>query len=217
MIVLGITGGIGSGKSTVASVFSDFNAVILNADQIGHDLLETEEVKKQLVQRWGTQILEDDKLSSPSRDSFPSQTFPLNRKKIAEIVFAPTDQGQQEREFLNRLLHPRICQFIQKQLAFYRRKKQPFVVLDAPLLLETGLDTLVDYQIFIDAREEIRWNRVSSRHWSHTDFLQREQSQISPEEKRKRADFILKNETSRHALIPQVAAILDQIQKNVSR
>ena len=103
MIVIGILGGVGSGKSAVSDRLTTLGAVVLDADQLGHEVLRQPEVKAELRRRWGETVMD--------------AAGEIDRRKVAEIVFAATPQGREELAFLEQLTHPRIKQRLQTQLA----------------------------------------------------------------------------------------------------
>ncbi len=207
MQIWGLIGGIGSGKSTVASMFQDFSqdfgqdfeAAVINADRIGHQILQTPAIITTLVGRWGDSILDEN-----------SQ---ISRTALANIVFPnpmATNQMEKhtEREFLNSLLHPRIQREIEVVLREFERQKKALIMLDAPLLLEVGWEKLASQIVFIDAPQWIRLKRILSRGWSEAEFLSREAAQWPLEEKRRRADFVIDNSQDVTKTRSQVQKIL---------
>lgn len=179
MFILGVVGGIGSGKSSVSQLLAKNGATILNADRIGHDVLRQMAVKE-AVQRW-------------FGDSVFDPTGEINRKELAKIVFSPTEKGKDDLAFLNDLTHSRIAEDCRKVLAELERQETKLVVLDAALLFESGWNELANAVIFVDVPESIRLERCEKRGWSRTEFLARESAQWSIEEKRQLADYILSN------------------------
>ncbi|NKB34188.1 MAG: dephospho-CoA kinase [Pseudomonadales bacterium] len=151
MFVLGLTGGIGSGKSTVASVFSELGIDVVNADQLARDVVEPEsEALAAIEERFGTEILQEDKS--------------LNRSKLREIVFAaPSD-----REWLEQLTHPLIAQLLVRAL---QTASSPYVILESPLLLETTQKDLVDRVLVVDVDEETQFKRTLSRDGSSEETI----------------------------------------------
>ena len=116
MKVIGLTGGIGSGKSTVSQFLAELGAVILDADKVGHEALKSEsEVWRKVVAAFGKQIL------TPDGD--------IDRGKLAEIVFGNAESLLR----LNQIMHPRMYDMVKAQLEEYRRQGVEVVVLEAPL------------------------------------------------------------------------------------
>jgi dephospho-CoA kinase len=181
MLVIGLVGGIASGKSLVARRFAERGAIVLDADRVGHEVLETPEVRRALRERWGAAILD--------------VRGKIDRAEVARRVFAPPPDGPRQLRFLEELTHPRI----QARLAAAIRSAEcqgivPALILDAPLLLEAGWDVLCEEIVFVDAPREVRLRRaIKSRGWSESQFTAREQAQWPVERKRGRATAILDN------------------------
>lgn len=176
---VGLIGGIGSGKSLVARALERRGAKVIDGDRIGHALLQNPEVKQALVDHWGADIVQDDGA--------------IDRKAVGARVFA----DKQELEFLNRTVHPELVDEVRRRLDELDGPDVPMVVIDAALLIEFGLDELCDRVIFVDAPQESRAARVHQhRGWSVRELEQRESSQISLTEKRRRADMVIENHTT---------------------
>jgi dephospho-CoA kinase len=190
MKILGIIGGIGCGKSTAAALFQELGAAVIAADNIGHQILRLPKVKSFIQERWGSAVFEED--------------GEVDRRKLAAIVFA--DQG--ELAHLKSLTHPLIAEEVHRQREEHEQSGVPLCLLDAPLLLESGWDHLVDKIIFVDTPVEMRWHRVKNRGWSETEWRQREAAQLSVDEKKCRADVILDNSGSIEHLRMQVEALV---------
>jgi len=179
MLILGLVGGIASGKSVVANMLRDMGAVVLDADQAGHAALRRPEVIAALTKRWGTGILD------PQGQ--------ISRRAVAKIVFAAGNKA--EREFLEHLTHPLIEAQLQQELTVIRNSHDPppVVVLDAALLFEAGWDKLCDKILFVDAPRDIRLERAVARGWSTQQFAARETAQLPVEEKRSRSHIVIRN------------------------
>ncbi len=176
---IGILGGVASGKSLVARQLTELGAGLLDADRAGHEVLDDRAVREALRCRWGGDILEPDGR--------------VDRSRVAEIVFAPPPAGEQERQFLENLLHPRIARRLADEQEELAARKYPAVVLDAPLLLEAGWDRLCDRLIFVDAARELRLARAAARGWTEQDVARREAAQLPLHVKRARADVSIDN------------------------
>jgi len=127
MKVIGLTGGIGSGKSTVSGYLKELGASVIDADIIGHRVLEDARVKNELRAAFGGQILDENGR--------------IIRKKLGDIVFG-TDKEQLP--LLNRITHPRIQRIIKEELESYRHQGVRITIVEAPLLIEAGYNSLVD-------------------------------------------------------------------------
>jgi dephospho-CoA kinase len=179
MLILGLVGGIASGKSVVANYLRDMGAVVLDADKAGHAVLREPEVIAELKKRWGDGILDP--------------TGQISRRAVAKIVFAPG--GDAERAFLEGLTHPRIEKLLHQELGALRSSAEPppVVVLDAALLFEAGWDKLCDKILYVDAPRDIRLERAVARGWSTEQFNAREAAQMPLVDKAARSHIVIRN------------------------
>lgn len=183
MHVIGIVGGVASGKSLVAEELRALGAVVLDADRAGHEALREPEVKEALRGRWGDSILDSD--------------GQIDRRAVAKIVFAPTLEGARELAFLESVSHPRITARLADKLAELRKRGDiPAVVLDAALLFRGGWDKLCDQILFVDAPRDVRLARAVSRGWTPEHFAAREAAQELLDEKRRRSNVVIDNSGS---------------------
>jgi dephospho-CoA kinase len=176
MFVIGLSGGVASGKSLVANCFQHFGAEILDADRMGHDVLREAEVLSAVSSVWGDAVIENGE---------------INRSALGRIVFDPVNGLGQLRQ-LEQITHPRIGKMIRSRLEQLRRDtKLPAVVLDAPVMFKAGWDKQCDKIVFVEAKKQIRLQRARQRGWSDDELVRRESRQIPIDEKRSRAtDFI---------------------------
>jgi dephospho-CoA kinase len=179
MKTLGLVGGIASGKSLVAKKLQQLGAVVLDADHAGHEVLRLPHIKEAARGRWGASIFGPD--------------GEIERKRLAAIVFAHTDEGRRELEHLEKLTHPEIGRRLQAQLNLLRDQGVPVAVLDAPVMLKAGWDRFCDQIWFIDAPYEVRLKRAQTRGWTEEEFRARELAQEPVERKRELADLVLEN------------------------
>ena len=184
MNILGVVGGIGSGKSLVTQLLAQSRgAVRLDADRIGHEVLRQPAVKEAIYARFGDAVF----------DPAFELSDEINRRKLAAVVFSLTEQGADGLAFLNNLTHPRITEEFRRTLAELEYQRVSRVVLDAPLLFEARWNEFTTGVIFVDAPEPVRWNRCEQRGWSRAEFLAREAAQWPTGKKREHADYILPN------------------------
>ncbi|MCM8795146.1 MAG: dephospho-CoA kinase [Candidatus Omnitrophica bacterium] len=192
-IIIGITGSFGSGKTTVARIFSRYGAKVIDADKIAHRLIQQDQrVYKRIVHTFGEGILKKDKS--------------IDRKKLARLVF--TKKNFLEK--LNQIMHPEIIRLIKKDI---RNVKKGFVVLDAPLLLEAGLRTMVDKLIVvkINRRKQIQRLRRKTT-LTPQEILKRINSQMPLRYKAKIADFVIDNSGNLSQTRSQINKIMSQLQ-----
>lgn len=180
MLTIGLAGGIGSGKSTVAELLAERGAVLLDADKFAHEALGAPEVVRQIVERWGDGLL--------------GPEGALDRSALAERVFAAGEAAAADRRFLEGLVHPRVRERMLGQIEAYERSGGRVAVLDVPLLLEAGWDRDCDLLVMVDAPRAARLARVASRGWDADELAQREATQLPMSEKRARADVVIAND-----------------------
>jgi len=195
MKVIGLTGGIGSGKSTVSQFLAELGAVIIDADKVGHEALRCDtEVWREVVVAFGREIL------TPTGD--------INRKKLGKIVF----KNPESLKRLNQIIHPRIYDMVKVQLEEYRRQGVKVVVLEAPLLLEAGWTSLVDEVWVTVAPEATVLKRLQERvGLSREESLSRIHSQLSSEERVKRADVVINTNCSLDEVKAKVKKLWDRL------
>jgi dephospho-CoA kinase len=179
MKVIGLLGGIASGKSMVAEQLAACGAKVLNADQIAHEVLRRADVEAAARSRWGGGVFGPD--------------GHIDRARLAEVVFAPPPEGPRHRAYLEQLTHAEVIRIIEEELAALRGSAVGAAVIDAPLLAEVGLDKICDMLVFVDAPERVRLERAAARGWRKEDFAAREDAQESLDSKRKLADLIIDN------------------------
>ena len=192
--VIGLVGGIGSGKSAAASILAGLGGFVLDADSIGHTLLEQSPARDRVLERFGENVL------APYTEEGVRR--PIDRKLLGTIVFSNPGSLRD----LEAILHPLMRRTFEKAIAREsRRKRAPLIVLDAAILYEAGWDTICDAVVFVDAPAEVRIARLeAARGWSAEVLAVREQSQGPAEEKRRQADHLLFN-----------AGTLDQLQAEI--
>jgi len=202
MLVVGLTGGIASGKSLVARTFRDLGSCVYDADKIVRELTEPDEPAWQdIVSHFGIDILLKDRT--------------IDRRKLGEIVF----HAEHERMWLNACIHPRVFDSFMSQVhALRNRPQQTIIVLDAALLIETGYHRRVDRVVVVYADRPMQIERLMLR-----DTLTREQalarinSQMPLEIKKSFADYIIDNTLSREHAIEQSKAVYARLQQEVEK
>ncbi len=193
--VIGIIGGIGSGKSAASDEFAELGCAVVNADAIGHELLDVREVQDELRRRWG--------------DGIFTASGQVDRATLAEIVFG----SRAELDALNAILHPWIGAEMARQVErACGDESVDAIVLDAALLMEAGWDELCSCVIFVDTPEPERLRRVSERrNWDPDDWASREKMQISLDIKRSRCDYCFDGSSSVSHLRQQVRKLYPRI------
>lgn len=180
MKTIGLVGGVASGKSRAAHMLADLGAGVLDADRAGHDVLDTNaDARDAIRNHWGPAVLTADGR--------------VNRQAVARRVFASGDQAAEDRDFLERLLHPLIRERLEALSEKFAAERRPAVVLDAPLLLEAGWGPMCDIIAMIEVPRELRVQRGRQRGWTEADFDRREAAQWTIDEKRRHAHVVLPN------------------------
>ncbi len=189
--MIGLVGGIASGKSLVAETLKSQGAVVISADALAHEVLEYDEVKRAARQRWG------DAIFTPDGD--------VDRAALAKVVFAPPPDGPRERKHLEQLIHPEVGRLVGQRLEDLQRDHRvKAIVLDVPLLVEAGWDKLCDTIVYVDAPREQRLSRALARGWPADDFERREAVQETLAEKQAHADLLIDNSGTVDATRSQV-------------
>jgi transcription termination factor Rho len=195
-VIIGIAGGVGSGKTTVALMLRELGATVIDADKIASALLEESDIRDSIVAEFGKDVLDTKSKISPTN--------------LANAAF----QSRESVERLNKIMHPPILAKIESQIpqagksepkseekentstrkSSANRSSGTIVVIDAPLLYETGLASICDYTVFVDAERETRLARAKqSRNWDETELSRRESLQEDLDKKKSEADFIINN------------------------
>jgi dephospho-CoA kinase len=195
--VIGLMGGIGSGKSTVARCFAKLGCGVIDADALARHAINEPAVVAQLRAWWGDHVVD--------------ANGKVDRAAVSRIVF----NAPRERERLEGLVHPRVhAGRAAERARMMRDAGIVAIVEDCPLLLETRLDAECDALVFVDASRDVRLERVrAGRGWSAEELDRREKSQLGLDIKRNRADYVISNEDDEAACQTHVRRVLPQILK----
>ncbi|MGE0534037.1 MAG: dephospho-CoA kinase [Pirellulales bacterium] len=222
MKVIGLLGGIASGKSFVAELFRQRGAVVLDGDRAGHEVLHDKEVKQAVRQRWGAGVFGPDgeidrralakqvfvpraaMREAPAEATTP--TSEISRPESATVSNPAAKNAPGELEYLEQLTHPRIAAKLAQQVQAAVESGAPAVVVDAAVMIKAGWDALCDTIVFVEAPREVRLQRARQRGWTEEEFTRREAAQESLDEKRARADVTIDNA----GLPAETAAQLDR-------
>ncbi len=186
-LAIGITGGIGSGKSTVCEVFKLLGVPVFEADTVAGRLINSDsEIKNNLIQLYGNEIYNSDKK--------------INREKLANIIF----NSDVELEKVNKVVHPAVRKEFTNWL---KLQKTDYVIHEAAILIESGFYKMMDFTILVSAPEEMRIERVMRRNnLTRENVISRMAKQWPDSEKRKLAGAELVND-NKNLLIPQILEI----------
>ena len=196
MLKVGLTGGIGSGKSTASRYFESLGAFVLDADEEVKILITSNEtVQYELISEFGTDIIDG--------------TGRVNKKKLARIAFQDEDHQQR----LNSVVHPYIFNLIDKEFnRVFNDKKHGVFIVDAALIYETGFDAHLDYVIVVTAHLKNRMERALGRETlSREEILKRVGFQWPEEEKVNMADFVVHNDGTEAELQKNIKSLIKKL------
>jgi dephospho-CoA kinase len=188
---VGLTGGIGAGKSEALAAFERRGIPVLSTDKVAHDILDDDQVRAALVERWGEEIAPDGS---------------VDRNRVGEIVFADRD----ELAWLESVTHPRVGAHVLE----WRQSLGPDVeiaVVEVPLLFEAAMEDAFDATLAVVADDEIRDTRLKAR--GQPGLEGREERQLDQAEKVRRADHVIRNDASLEELDREVNQLIDQLRK----
>jgi dephospho-CoA kinase len=186
---VGLTGGIGAGKSEALRALEELGAATLSTDAIVHELLQTDELRRLVAERFGEDLIGEDG---------------LDRSKLAERAFAKPE----DRDWLEGQLWPRVG----RQVADWRQSVAALepppraAVVEVPLLFEAGMQAAFDHTVAVIADEHVRAERAGLR--GHTALASRTGRQLSQEEKARRADFVVRNDGTLEELRQELSSVL---------
>lgn len=199
-VFIGITGGIGSGKSAVATIIREAGFSVLSADDIGRELTNTHTgIKDRINTEFGQMYLADGT---------------IDRLKMASLVFGTTPEHAAALTRLNAIVHPVVWQTVAERVHALFQAGTRFVFNETALLFEAGAEAVYDVVVVVDAPEEVRIQRLSEgRNVSPDEARQRIAAQISAEQKKARADYVISNHGSREDLQTETLRFLTELQR----
>jgi dephospho-CoA kinase len=195
MVVIGVTGGIGTGKSTVARMLGELGATVIDADQLAHEAMEPKRLAwRRIVQAYGDAVLNEDET--------------ISRKRLGALVF----RDPQARRQLEAIVHPPVIRRIRQQLARLKRNRRVRVVaLDVPLLVETGNQALVDAVVVVTAPPPVQRSRLIARGLSEGDVSAMTTAQWDLSAKVALADYVVDNSDGLEQTRRQVKQLWKQL------
>jgi dephospho-CoA kinase len=191
---IGLTGGIGAGKSTALEALERLGAAVLSTDRVVHELYDDPGVKRVVVERFGESVLSDGGA--------------VDRGAVAKAAFATDEQ----RAWLEGMLWPRVGERMERWRAELERLAAPprAAVAEVPLLFESGMDDVFDATIAVVADEEVRAERAGAR--GHQSLEARSKRQLTQEEKAQRATYTVVNDGSEQQLESKLSSILEMLE-----
>jgi dephospho-CoA kinase len=194
--LVGLTGGIASGKSTVAAILHRLGAAIINADELSREVVQPQQdAWKEIIKSFGPDILQEDKT--------------LDRRKLRKIVF----DNPEARRKLEVIIHPRVRALAERRISELAAAGSSVIVYEVPLLFEAQIHLWLRPVILVACDIETQKKRLLERdHLTELEAQQHLDAQMSLEEKRKLADYVIENNGTPEELEQQVRAVLQKIQ-----
>lgn len=198
MKIIGLTGGIATGKSTVAKMFSEAEIPLIDTDLIAKELLNKDSLGYQeVVEYFSEDILHNDR--------------EINRKKLARKIFT----NSKKRKKLNSIIHPKVKEMVLSEIERYKKLNKEIVVVDVPLLFESGFDKIVDDVVVVFTTRQLQIERLMDRENIQKDYaILKIDAQMSLEEKVGRATYVIDNSSSILETKKQFNRILKEIEVN---
>lgn len=199
VFVIGLVGGVASGKSRVAQMIAAQGGAVIDADRLGHDVLQRPQVAQQLTRQFGTSIL--------------AAGGGVDRQALGRLVFGNTPSAAAALQRLEATVHPQIRAEAVSELSRLREAQPPpsAIVIDAPLLLEADWAPLCDVIFFVDTPTEIRRQRALQRGWSSDHFDSREQAQMPLDDKRRASTHVIDGTADEGQLRSTIARLLREM------
>ena len=205
-MVIGLTGGIGTGKSTVSQILKDRGFSVIDLDVISHEVIEFSSVVEKIVQNFGREVLDEDEAGNCT----------ISREKLGKIIFA----DKEKRLALNSIMHPEILKVMHKKILECKSEKNKIIFVEVQLLFEVQWEKEFDYILLVAAKRDMQVRRVLERDKrSEEEAWNIINSQMSLDEKRERSDFVIENDGNMDDLNKKVDKFLksleqQQFQKN---
>ncbi|MBS6018781.1 MAG: dephospho-CoA kinase [Leptotrichia wadei] len=205
-MVIGLTGGIGTGKSTVSQILKDRGFSVIDLDVISHEVIEFPSVVEKIVQNFGREVLDEDEAGNCT----------ISREKLGKIIFA----NKEKRLALNSIMHPEILKVMHKKILECKLEKNKIIFVEVQLLFEVQWEKEFDYILLVAAKRDMQVRRVLERDKrSEEEAWNIINSQMSLDEKREKSDFVIENDGNMDDLNKKVDKFLksleqQQFQKN---
>ncbi len=194
-MIIGLTGGIATGKSTVSTMIKKHGIPVIDADIVAREVVEPgKKSYHQIVDHFGLSILKSD--------------GSINREKLGEIVF----ETKEERNVLNDIVHPAVREEMKIQADTFKQAGHKIIVMDIPLLVESNLFHMVNHVVLVYVPESVQLKRLRDRNnYSEKEAKQRMNAQLSIEKKREHAEYIIDNSGTLEETAEQVDKLIDNL------
>ena len=199
-MVIGLTGGIGTGKSTVSQILKDRGFTVIDLDVISHEVIEFSSVVEKIVQNFGREVLDEDEAGNCT----------ISREKLGKIIFS----DKEKRLALNSIMHPEILKVMHKKILECKSEKNKIIFVEVQLLFEVQWEKEFDYILLVAAKRDMQVRRVLERDKrSEEEALNIINSQMSLDEKREKSDFVIENDGNMDDLNKKVDKFLKSLEQ----
>lgn len=196
-MVIGLTGGIGTGKSTVSQILREKGYKVIDLDVISHEVITFPQVIEKIAENFGKEVLEKDNFGN----------YAVSRKKLGKVIF----KNKEKRLALNAIMHPEILRFMREKI-LESKEESGIIFVEIQLLFEVQWEKEFDYILLVSANMDTQIQRVLKRdNRTHEEALNIINSQMSLDEKKKRSDFIIENDGNIQNLEEKVDKFLKEI------
>lgn len=199
MKVIGITGGIGSGKTTLAKIIESLGYKVIYTDDLAKQIMnENPEVKKKIIEAFGEKSY--------------NQDLSLNNKYLSDIVFASTEESNEKLQMLNRIVHPVVIAEMIKETERLEQSGEEIVFIESALIYKLGLEEGFDFIILVDSNDELRIKRATKRLGiTEAEVRDRISKQNSTQVEKNLADFVIENNGTIEELSDRARFIIELI------
>ena len=199
-MVIGLTGGIGTGKSTVSQILKDRGFPVIDLDVISHEVIEFSSVVEKIVQNFGREVLDEDEAGNCT----------ISREKLGKIIFS----DKKKRLALNSIMHPEILKVMHKKILECKSEKNKIIFVEVQLLFEVQWEKEFDYILLVATKRDMQVRRVLERDKrSEEEAWNIINSQMSLDEKREKSDFVIENDGNMDDLNKKVDKFLKSLEQ----
>ena len=202
-MVIGLTGGIGTGKSTVSQILQEKKFPVIDLDTISHEVIKIPKVIEKIVENFGKEVLENS-----GNFENENNAIRISREKLGRVIF----ENKEKRLLLNSSMHPEIVHVMREQISKYK-KNNKIIFVEIQLLFEVQWEKEFDYILLISAKKSTQIRRILERDKrSEIDALNIINSQMSLDEKKKRSDFVIENDGNIEELKEKIDKFLEYLE-----
>ena len=202
-MVIGLTGGIGTGKSTVSQILREKKFPVIDLDTISHEVIKIPKVIEKIVENFGKEVLENS-----GNFENKNNAIRISREKLGKIIF----ENKEKRLLLNSIMHPEILHTMREQISKYK-KNNKIIFVEIQLLFEVQWEKEFDYILLISAKKSTQIRRILERDKrSEIDALNIINSQLSLDEKKKRSNFVIENDGNIEELKEKIDKFLEYLE-----